>query len=137
MGKSLKKCISLALTAVLLLFVCACGKYISSYKAIGLIKTQTLHGFETSFSSLDGQLVFKVKKTKKGTEGAIDCFIQVEKGELWVYYDIFGVKEELAHVKAGESVDEKRGYVEGGYSVYVIIEATEGTKGKVCIELDN
>lgn len=137
MKTMMKKLLSFAMASVLAFAFCACGKYTSSYKAIGLVKTQTSHGFETSFLSLDGQMVFKVKKSGKGTEGAIDCFVQVEEGELWVYYDIYGVKQELAHVKVGETVDEKRGYVEGGFAVYVIIETTEKTRGKVRVELDN
>ena len=81
-------------------------------------------------------MVFKIKKTEKGTEGDISYSVKVDEGELNLYYDIYGTKELLANVKAGESVDSSGGYVEGGKTVYFIIEAAEGTRGKVSVELD-
>ena len=117
--------------------LCSCDKYKSSLKAMGLVRIQTSHSCETSFYALEeGQLVFKIKKSDKGTEGDIAYSIQVDKGEIRLCYDIYGVKEELAHVKAGESVDGFGGYVEGGKTVYIIIEAVEKTQCKVSVELD-
>lgn len=40
-------------------------------------------------------------------------------------------------VKAGETVEDSGGYVEGGYQVYIIIEAEEKSRGSVSVELDN
>ena len=80
--------------------------------------------------------MFKIKKSDVGTEGTVGYSIRVDEGELRLYYDIYGVKEELAHVKEGESVESRGGYVEGGYRVYIIIEASEGAGGKVSVELD-
>ena len=133
----MKKLISIALTIILLISLCSCDKYTSSYRAVGLVKMNTSHSFETSFYSLDGQLVFKVKKSGKGEEGSIHISAEVEEGEIYVYYDIYGVKEELAHLSAGESVDENRGYVESGKKVYIIIETVGSARGKVSCELDN
>lgn len=133
----MKKLISIALTIILLISLCSCDKYTSSFRAVGLVKTNTSHSFETSFYSLDGQLVFKVKKSGKGEEGSIHISAEVEEGEIYVYYDIYGVKEELAHLSAGESVDENRGYVESGNKVYIIIETVGSARGKVSCELDN
>ena len=133
----MKKLTSLVLVFILLISLCSCDKYTSSYRAVGLVRINTSHSFETSFYSLDGQLVFKVKKSGKGEEGSIHISAEVEEGEIYVYYDIYGVKEELAHLSAGESVDENRGYVESGKRVYIIIETVGSARGKVSCELDN
>ena len=117
--------------------LCSCDRYTSSFKAIGLVRSQTSHSCEASFYSLEeGQLVFKIKKSDR-SEGNIAYSIQVDEGELRLYYDIYGTKEELAHVKAGESVDDVGGYVESEKTVYIIIEAIEKTQGKVSVELDH
>ena len=125
----MKRIISATLAAVLLLSLMltlgSCGRYISSYKALGLVRSNTSHSCKASFKSLEGELVFKIKKTEVGTEGSIKYSVTVEEGEINLYYDIFGVKEKLATVKAGESVEDVGGYVEGGYQVYIIIEAAE------------
>ena len=133
----MKKLTSLVLVFILLISLCSCDKYTSSYRAVGLVRINTSHSFETSFYSLDGRLVFKVKKSGNGEEGSIHISAEVEEGEIYVYYDIYGVKEELAHLSAGESVDENRGYVESGKRVYIIIETVGSARGKVSCELDN
>ena len=133
----MKKLTSLVLVFILLISLCSCDKYTSSYRALGLVRINTSHSFETSFYSLDGRLVFKVEKSGKGEEGSINISAEVEEGEIYVYYDIYGVKEELAHLSAGESVDENRGYVESGNKVYIIIETVGSARGKVSCELDN
>ena len=121
----MKKIISLALAILLLVSLSSCDGYVSSYKALGLIRNQSSHSCYADFYSLDGQLVFKVKKSGKGEEGSIYISAEVEEGEIYVYYDIFGVKEELAHLTAGESVDENRGYVESGKKVYNNVRESE------------
>jgi len=133
----MKRFVSLLLLVLLLSSLCSCGSYVSSYKALGLVKSQTSHSCEASFHSLEGQLVFNLKKSESGAEGSVSYSVQVDEGEIRLYYDIYGTKEELACVKAGESVDTEGGYIEGGKSVYIIIEATENTKGNVSVELDN
>ncbi len=133
----MKKLITFITVLSLMLTLCSCDKYTNSFYAIGLIRSNTSHSCETGFYSLEGQLVFKLKKSDVGAEGEISYSIQVEEGEIKLYYDIYGVKEELVTVKAGESVEDKGGYVEGGKPVYIIIEATEKSRGKVSVELDN
>ena len=133
----MKKIITFITILALMLTLSSCDTYTSSFNAIGLVRINTSHSCETSFYSLEGQLVFKLKKSDVGAEGEISYSIQVEEGEVRLYYDIYGVKEELATVKAGESVDDKGGYVEGGKTVYIIIEAAEKSRGKVIVELDN
>ena len=132
----MKKFISWVMMLSFLITLCSCNKYTSSYKAIGLVRKQTSHSCDASFHSLEGQLVFKIKKSASG-EGDISYSVQVDEGEIRLYYDIYGAKEELAQVKAGESVDDYGGYVESGKSVYIIIEASEKTKGKISVELDH
>ena len=82
-------------------------------------------------------MVFKLKKSEIGSEGSISYSVSAEEGEIYLYYDIYGVKEELAHVKSGESITDVSGYVEGGHTVYIIIEAAGRAHGKVSVELDN
>lgn len=137
MKNFIKKILSLTAAVLMLIVLCSCNKYTSSYKAVGLVKTQTSHSCKASFSSLEGQLVFKIKKSDEGKEGDISYSIEVEEGEIHLYYDIYDSKQELAYVKGGESVDERGGYVEGGKTVYIIIEATEKSKGKISVELDS
>lgn len=133
----MKKFLLWILILSLMLTFCSCGKYTSSYKAVGLVKMQTSHSCETSFHSLEGRLIFKIERSERGTEGDIAYSVQVDEGEIRLYYDIYGVKEELACVKAGETVDDVGGYVEAGKTVYIIIEATEKSRGKVSVELDH
>ena len=119
-----------------MLSLASCDGYVSSYRAIGLVRSNTSHSCQTSFLSLDGELVFKLKKSEVGTEGDIGYKIELEEGEVHLYYDAYGTKEELAHVNAGESVDSAGGYVEGGGKGYIIIEATGNAHGKISVELD-
>jgi hypothetical protein len=50
---------------------------------------------------------------------------------------MFSFLPSQAHLSAGESVDENRGYIESGNKVYIIIETVGSTRGKVSCELDN
>ena len=128
----------LALILIITLFsisLCSCGKYVSSYRAIGLIRSNTSHSCKASFYSLEGELVFKLKRSDSG-EGDVQYSVSVEEGEIHLYYDIYGTKSELARVKAGENLNGRGGYVEGGKTVYIIIEAAKGSRGEVSVELD-
>lgn len=133
----MKKITSLLLLFAIIFSFCSCDTYVSSYKAVGLVRSNTSHSCEASFLSLEGELVFKLKRSDSGSEGEISYSVSAEEGEIRLYYDIYGAKEELAYVKAGESVSSNGGYIEGGKTVYVIIEATGNAHGKVSVELDN
>ena len=133
----MKRFVSLTTILSLLLLLCSCGKYTSSYKAFLLVRNQTSHGCEASFQSLEGRLVFKIKKSDKGADGDIRYRVQADEGEIYIYYDSLGVKEELVHAKAGETIENAGGYVMGGRSVYIIIEAPEKARGKISVELDH
>ena len=132
----MKKLICIIALCSLLFSLCSCDGHFSSYKAIGLVRSNTAHSCNTSFLSLDGRLVFKLKKTDSSDEGQISYSVSVDSGELHLYYDIYGTEEELVNVKAGESVSGKGGYIEGKKTVYIIIEAVSGTRGKVSVELN-
>ena len=132
----MRKLLTLITVLCLLFSLSSCDEYVNSYKAIGLVRSNTSHSCETSFLSLEGQLIFKLKRPDKGTEGDISYSIKSEEGEIYLYYDIYGVKEELAHVASGEELTSRGGYVEGGHTVYIIIEAKEKARGKISVELD-
>lgn len=135
--KNLFKRISSLFLSFALLFSLGSCKYVSSYKAIGLVRIQTNHSMEASFYSLEGQLVYKLKKTDNKNDGQISYYIEVEQGDIIIYYDIYSVKEKLVEVNSNQSVNDKGGYIESGKSVYIIIEAKNSARGKVKIELNN
>lgn len=132
----MKKLISLLVLFAIIFSLCSCDSYVSSYKAIGLVRSNTSHSCKASFYSLEGHLVFKLKMSDAEDEGSISYSMRADSGEIRLYYDIYGVKEELARVKAGETLEGSGGYIEGGRTVYIIIEAEEKSGGLVSAELD-
>ena len=110
-------------------------RYVSSYKALGLFRSEMGDRGSAKFGHLDGTLVLKLKMSGTGLENSIGCKATLDEGEINVYYDIFGVKEFLFNLKAGESIDERRGYIESGHRVYIIIETVTPAKGSVEIDL--
>ena len=133
----MKRVITLLTLFALLFTLSSCGRYVSSYMAVGLVRSQTSHSCKASFLSLEGRLVYKLKKTDDGNEGNISYTVEVDEGEVTIYYDIYGIEEELVRVKSGESASDKGGYIEGGKTVYIIIEADEKSRGKVSVELNS
>ena len=110
-------------------------RYVSSYKALGLVRSEMGDRGSVKFGRLDGTVVLKLKMSGTGLENSIGCKATLDEGEINVYYDIFGVKELLFNLKAGESIDERRGYIESGNRVYIIIETVTPAKGSVEIDL--
>ena len=110
-------------------------RYVSSYKALGLFRSETGDRGSVKFGKLDGTVVLKLKMNGTGLENSIGCKASLDDGEINVYYDAFGVKELLFNLKAGESIDERRGYIESGNRVYIIIETVTPAKGSVEIDL--
>ena len=132
----MKKLLLVVLCLTLLFSATSCDmRYISSYKALGLIRSEMGDHGSVRFGSLDGTLVLKLRMSGTGLENSIGCKASIEEGEINVYYDIFGVKELLFNLKAGESIDERRGYIESGHRVYIIIETVTPAKGSVEIDL--
>jgi len=133
----MKRIVSSIIALTLLLSLCSCGGYTSSYKAVGLVRNNTSHSCQASFLELEGRLVFKLRKSASEGEGDISYTVTAEEGEITLFYDAYGIKEELARVRGGDSVSSRGGYVEGGRTVYIIIEATEDSHGKVSCELSD
>ena len=131
----MKKLLLVVLCLTLLVSATSCNlRYFNSYKALGLVRNEMGEHGSAKFSYLDGTLVLKLKMNGEGLENSIGCKASLEEGEINVYYDWIGVKELLFNLKAGESIDESRGYIESGV-VYIIIETVTPAKGSVEIDL--
>ena len=131
----MKKLLSLVLCIALLLSATSCD-YVSSYKALMFIRQERGDNATISFSRLEGTYVIKLKLKGEGQEGSIKCTASLGEGEINVYYDSLGVKEFLFNLKAGESIDERRGYFESEHTVYIIVETvTPAKEGKISIDL--
>ena len=131
----MKRILLLVLCIALLFSVTSCN-YVSSYKALMLVRMEHGDHGSISFSSLSGTYVMKLRMSGEGQEGSIHCKASLEEGEINVYYDSLGVKEFLFNLKAGESIDERRGYIESGRTVYVIVETvTPAKEGKISVDL--
>lgn len=130
------KRILLCFLSVLLVFSVTSCNYVSSYKALMFVREERGDHGSISFSYLEGTYVMKLRMSGKGQEGSIHCVASLGEGEINIYYDSLGVKEFLFNLKAGESIDERRGYFESGRTVYIIIETvTPAKEGKVEIDL--
>ena len=130
------KRILLCLLCVILVFSIAACDYISSYKALMFVRSEMGDHATISFSKLEGTYVMKLRMKGEGQEGSIHCKASLEEGEINVYYDSLGVKEFLFNLKAGESIDERRGYIESGRTVYIIVETvTPAKEGKISVDL--
>ena len=133
----MKKILLVLLCFALLISATSCNiRYVSSYKALMFVRMERGDHGSISFSSLSGTYVMKLRMSGEGQEGSIHCKASLDEGEINVYYDSLGVKEFLFNLKAGESIDERRGYFESGRTVYIIIETVNTAKeGKVEIDL--
>ena len=132
----MKKLLLVILCLAVLFSSTSCDfRYVSSYKALGLVRSEIGDRGSVKFGRLDGTVVLKLKMSGTGLENSIGCKATLDEGEINVYYDIFGVKEFLFNLKAGESIDERRGYIESGNRVYIIIETVTPAKGSVEIDL--
>ena len=120
-GYVMKRILSLTATVIILLFLTGCGKYTSSYKAVGFVHSNVSTSAEMSFYSFDGRMVFKLKSSG---EGDLKYTAKLESGTATVYYDYYGTKTELFTINSGEEFDLHGGYVEAG-TVYIIAE-TDG-----------
>lgn len=57
----MKRTFSMIASLIILLLLTGCGKYSSSYKAIGFVHSNSSTSAKMSFYSLDGTMVFKLK----------------------------------------------------------------------------
>ena len=114
----MRKIAVLLVCAVLLLTLAGCGKYASSYKAVGFVHSNESDSAFMNFYSFEGRMVFKLKSSG---EGDLQYTADLESGSATVYYDYSGTKQELFSISAGETLDSHGGYVESG-TVYIIVE---------------
>ena len=132
----MKKILLFVLCISVLLSVTACSGYVSSYKALMFVRQERGDHASISFSGFEGTYVMKLKLKGEGQEGSIHCKASLTEGEINVYYDWLGTKELLFNLKAGESIDERLGYIESGRTVYIIVETvTPAKEGKISIDL--
>lgn len=132
----MKKALFIILCFIFLLSATSCTPYVSSYKALMFVRTENGDHGSISFSGFEGRYVMKLKMNGKGLEGDIYCKASLSEGEVNVYYDWLGTKELLFNLKAGESIDERLGYIESGHTVYIIVETvTPAKEGKIFIDL--
>ena len=131
----MKKLFLFVLCIALLFSATACD-YVSSYKALMFVRMERGDHGSVSFSRLEGTYVMKLRLKGEGQEGSIQCKASLGEGEINVYYDWLGTKELLFNLKAGESIDERLGYIESGHTVYIIVETVTPAKdGKISIDL--
>ena len=128
----IKRFIFCILAMLLLVSLLSCE--ISSYVAIGLIKSTKDNYCMTSFHRLEGNLALTSRYTKR-SEGQIHYTASLEEGEVNVYYYCGSVKELLFNIKAGETLDDRGGYIEKGPQK-IIIETVTPSKGKIIIEFE-
>ena len=121
----MKRIVSIVLAGLLLLSLASCG-YGSAYRAIGLVTMQDRSTYSVSFYELSGY-ASETLRLASG-EGELYYAATLEEGEVKVYYDVYGEKELLFTVKAGETVEGRGGYVEGGRRIHIIIETVGSAK---------
>lgn len=110
--------ITCILVFLCILSVTGCGRYSSTYNAVGLVRSNDTDSAYMDFCSFDGTMVFRLKSTG---ETAIRYSAELESGEATVYYDFDGTKTELFSLKSGEKQESYGGHVGSG-TVYVIVQ---------------
>ena len=118
----MKKRFRFAVVMLLLVFVITgCGKYTSSYNAVGFVHSNVSGSAFMNFYKFKGTIVFTLKCKE---DGVIDYSAKLEKGSLKVYYDADGEKKELLSLGDGDSVNASLEDLPKG-KVYIIVE-TDG-----------
>ena len=134
----MKSVCKLALLTVLLIAVCltsiSCGKYVSSYTAIGLIRSNTLDGANVAFLSLDGVLVFRLQA---GQRSEIYYEATLEQGCVTVGVDTGEGEVELFCVEGENKISEAdiSAVADARAVVYVIIRAQGAKNGRIAVTL--
>ena len=117
----MKKILCTVLALLCLLTLASCG-YASSYRAIGLVTMHNRSTYSVSFYDLKGTMSETLRLTTDEGEGELYYSATLEEGEVNVYYDVYGEKELLFTIKAGETVEGHGGYIESGRRIYIVIE---------------
>lgn len=117
----MKKVITAIICLILAVSLAGCGKYISSYKAVGFVHSNEKTSAFMSFISFDGTMVFKLKSSG---ESSVKCSAKLESGNAAVYFDCNGTRTELLSLQGGDNNYRQSESVAAG-TVYVIVE-TDG-----------
>ena len=117
----MKKTRLLLAALVILLALTGCGKYTSSYKAVGFVHSNGRTSAEMSFYSFEGRMVSRLNSTG---EGDIKYTAKLESGSATIRYEYRGTESELFTIGPESELESHGGYVESG-TVTIIVE-TEG-----------
>lgn len=91
MKKQLFKVLIGIIMVLLLLPLSGCSRYISSYKAVAFVHTNTTKSASMRFSSFEGTMVFKLKCESEDQK--INYSVKLENGIAKVFYDCNGTKK--------------------------------------------
>ncbi|MCR5173007.1 MAG: hypothetical protein K6C09_00050 [Oscillospiraceae bacterium] len=99
----MKKGVWITAAAVLLLAIglTGCGKYVSSYRALALMRSTRAGSASVRFSELEGTMAFRLKCRKGSGALSIFCSAKLESGSATVYCDSDGTKREWFTIEAG------------------------------------
>ncbi len=123
----------LVLISVLGLGLVGCGKYTSSFSAVGLVSSNTSGSGYMSFYRFKGTKVFKFD-IDDDDYGKLVYSGKLEKGSIKVYYDVNDTKQVLFEMKEGEEVRSELADLPEG-KLYVIVE-TDGTASNGNVDFD-
>ena len=126
------------LIAVLLLSLClslvGCGKYYSSYSAIGSVRSNTSDKAYLSFISFQGRMAFTLRPSERSV---IKYETELGEGKVTVSYDIDGSLTELVELLGKEEKIGEGATVEAGVTVHIIVDATDAKNGKITVRLED
>lgn len=115
------KLISTVSVLLLTLMLSGCSAYVSRYKLVASVRTNTSKEASLSFYSMEGSIVFKLKQ--KSDSGIMKYSMDLEGGSINVYYDNGNGKTPLSIVNGGNrsfsQIEVKKG------TIYIIIETKE------------
>ena len=128
----MRKTLSIAAVIIMgvsTLALSGCGKYTSSWSAVGYIHSNDSDSGYMNFYKFKGREVFTMKSDS--SERHIKYSGTLEKGSVKVYYDIGDEKKELFTLKEGETIEAVSEDLSEG-KVYVIVETDgECSNGKL------
>ncbi len=127
----MKKRVWIAVAVVLLAIgLAGCGKYVSSYRAMALVRSTRPESASVSFSELEGTMAFRLKCRKGSGALQIFCSAKMESGSATVYCDSDGTKREWFTIEAGSDAATVYfySYPDGARSEGLPLEAGEELK---------
>ncbi len=121
--KKFAKAIIAVVTLALCFTLSACGnKYTSQYSATLMVSTNTSNKASVSFDSFSGTYVMKLENND-ADEVFITYKATLVEGNIKVYYDFNGEKQNLFEIETNGSVDRKTENFTGNKTIYIIIES--------------